>query len=170
MTDPIKNLIAAAKSMVAQIDGSLWLEHDTGFLHSLANNQRLHELRQAIAAAEARPEPAAEPSEVMSYSEAMDGVQEATRLMVQRATGREFDSSVMDAVLYMRDAVEALAREVRRENSHAPTFKLYEIEPYDTRTHRRTEATPQGYRGRPARGRDGWDGRPSDPRSLGGVP
>lgn len=44
----VERLREAAKALLHQIDGSVWLEQDTGFLHSLAANQRVHEMREAL--------------------------------------------------------------------------------------------------------------------------
>ncbi len=43
----------AARDAMTQIDRTLWLEHETGFLHDLRGNARICDLRAALAAKEA---------------------------------------------------------------------------------------------------------------------
>lgn len=151
MTDPIANLIAAAKRAALVYYGDFSHQEERVAIDALA---------QAIAAAESRPEPkpddacdfyeqlpkgpthgrfsasdraeldslkrkafeaarpeqAAEPSDGMPYQEAIEGARVATKMMTKMHPPnlRSFDIWVMDAVAYLRDAVEALAREVRK--------------------------------------------------------
>lgn len=48
----LRAIEAAAQASMQQIDRTLWLEHETGFLHDLRNNARICDLRAALAAKE----------------------------------------------------------------------------------------------------------------------
>ena len=48
----LRAIEAAARDAMRQIDRTLWLEHETGFLHDLRNNARICDLRVALAAKE----------------------------------------------------------------------------------------------------------------------
>ncbi|MCA3009830.1 MAG: hypothetical protein INH34_15760 [Phycisphaerales bacterium] len=50
--DRLRAIEAAAMDAMRQIDRTLWLEHETGFLHDLRNNARICDLRVALAAKE----------------------------------------------------------------------------------------------------------------------
>jgi hypothetical protein len=50
--DRLRAIEAAARDAMRQIDRTLWLEHETGFLHDLRNNARICDLRAALAAKE----------------------------------------------------------------------------------------------------------------------
>lgn len=90
MTDPIKALIAAAKTVVHGFDCD-----DL----SADGRKEMDGLIAAVAAAEARPDPAAEPSIV-------------TRLRDVSRLNAAGDTKM--ALACLCDAVEALAREVRK--------------------------------------------------------
>ena len=48
----LRAIEAAARDAMRQIDRTLWLEHETGFLHDLRNNARICDLRAALATKE----------------------------------------------------------------------------------------------------------------------